>query len=126
MGPLLSTESVTGMTGSGRTGTGRLAPRGSPIRATLHPVGPCSARTTIPPTRAEAATGATGPFLYGGIRSPGYQRSHVVPTGAAAPAARSALEHRALGHQAGLEVAPQRDHVLDNVAQTAPDLVLIL
>src|SRR3954470_1514435 len=93
-------------------GTGCLSPRGSPIRATLHPVGPCSARTTIPPTRAEAATGATGPFLYGGIRSPGYQRSHVVPAGAAAPAARSALEHCALGHQAGLEVAPQREQQL--------------
>src|SRR3954464_7829701 len=112
MGPLLSTGPVTAVVGSGRVGTGCLSPRGSPIRATLHPVGPCSARTTIPPTRAEAATGATGPFLYGGIRSPGYQRSHVVPTGAAAPAARSALEHRALGHQAGLEAAPQREQQL--------------
>src|SRR3954464_4983099 len=126
MGPLLSTGPVTAVVGSDRVGTGCLSPRGSPIRATLHPVGPCSPRPTIPPARAEAATGATGPFLYGGIRSPGYQRSHVVPTGAAAPAARSALQHRALRHLPVRQVAPERDHVLDNVAQTAPDLVLIL
>ena len=36
------------------------------------------------------------------------------------------LQHRTLRHHAVRQVAPERDHVLDNVAQTAPDLVLIL
>ena len=91
-----------------------------------------SGRALLGPDHASAYAGG------GGNRSDGtplvrrrsgalrYERSHVIPAGTAAPAARSALQHRALGHQAGLGVAPERDHVLDNVAQTAPDLVLIL
>src|SRR5690349_18265953 len=36
------------------------------------------------------------------------------------------LQRRTVRHQAPREIAPQGHHVLDNVARTAPDLVLIL
>src|SRR3954449_8359470 len=69
----------------------------------------------------------TGPVCFAASRSQvDSPRSRVRPGPTAVPRPGSGLQDGAGGDEAGLGVAPQGDRVLDNVAQTAPDLVLIL
>jgi len=96
-----------------------------------------AAGTKIPHARRRRARKG-GTNLYRGVSQPG--RYAVRPPGSAGIdrlprrwleldglARRSGrLQHRTLRHLPVRQVAPERDHVLDNVAQTAPDLVLIL